>query len=376
MTRKSFFIGLICCCIVILIGISLGLTHTLKEFLGLEPGVVLSISPLSPYIEKVTAGSNSKIYFKITARNQDGSPKKYASVKNLAKGPGKVVPETQIMDKYGEALFYYQADAENITPHTKTTQIALQSALSSEILSNIYSLEVIPSPIILVHGYREKPYVFDTLQNFLQKNGFNTKTIEYASTEGIEKNSAELYAFIQNYKKELYLKGIVSNDFTLICHSYGGLVSRFYTASSDYLKHPDVNKIIFLSVPHHGTDIATLAENTYKDQTIRELSPQSTLFMLHFPKMINKGLNPDIQVANILGQYDKVVTAESASLDDWKIDTILYNVGTNTRTFDNILKGSILEAPNHHSVLNNQKIFEKIKEILTISLPKPSRISK
>ncbi len=63
--------------------------------------------------------------------------------------------------------------------------------------------------------------------------------------------------------------------------------------------------------------------------------------------MINEGLNSSIQVGNIYSQYDEVVTLESAGLDEWNIKTEIFSVEENKFTMDNLLDGSILEAPNH-----------------------------
>ena len=66
-----------------------------------------------------------------------------------------------------------------------------------------------------------------------------------------------------------------------------------------------------------------------------------------------------------------MVTPESASLDDWGIKTEIFNMGENNFTVDNILSGSIMEAPNHKSILNNTKVFERIYEMLNSDLTSP-----
>jgi len=53
---------------------------------------------------------------------------------------------------------------------------------------------------------------------------------------------------LQKQKKDFLSQGILVNKFDLITHSMGGLVARYYSASQNYLKNDDINKIIFLSV--------------------------------------------------------------------------------------------------------------------------------
>jgi hypothetical protein len=83
-------------------------------------------------------------------------------------------------------------------------------------------------------------------------------------------------------------------------------------------------------------------------------------------------LSSTIQTGSILGQYDEVVTSESASLDEWNIKTELFNVGENNLTMNKLLNGDLLEASNHKNVLFNKKVFEKIEEMLKKDLSYPS----
>ena len=335
--------------------------------------MMLKIETMNPYVKNVSIGRNNLVYFKAVLKYMDGTPAKYQQIENILQGFGEIIPNKQLTDKNGEAIFYYRHDALTISSSTESNNLEIKSVHSKDVSSSIVKLNLLSSPVILIHGYRESPVIFNNLKSFLSDKGIDAYILEYDSTLGVETAAKSLSSFIEKTKKDLFSKGIISNNFTLIAHSFGGLVSRYYSCSKENLLSENINKIVFLSVPHNGTDIALLAENFYKDQSIKDLSPGSKIFSEVFPAMINKGLNMNIQTANILGQYDEVVTPESASLSRWKIDTLLYEVGENARTFDNIINGSIIEAPNHNSVLNNQKIFERIFRMMTQNLSYPRK---
>ena len=200
------------------------------------------------------------------------------------------------------------------------------------------------------------PNVFDNLGDFLIDKGYSCNAIAYDSTLGVDFASEELALFLQNQKREFLNNGIQVTKFDLITHSMGGLVARYYSSSRGYIENNDINKIIFLSVPHRGSILASIAENYYDDQSIKNLMPDNELFSETFGRMINKGLNSSIQVGNILSQYDEVVSEENASLDKWGIRTEIFE-GENSFTMDSLLSGNILDAPNHKGILNNNRVL-------------------
>jgi hypothetical protein len=125
-------------------------------------------------------------------------------------------------------------------------------------------------------------------------------------------------------------------------------------------------------VPQRGSLWASIGAGYYNDQGIRDLIPDSELIIGGFPSMLNRGLNPMIQIGSILGQYDEVVNPDSASLDEWNIKTEMFNVGENNFTVNSLLKGNIMETANHATILNNKKVFERIEGMLTENLPYPT----
>ena len=75
-----------------------------------------------------------------------------------------------------------------------------------------------------------------------------------------------------------------------------------------------------------------------------------------FPQMINRGLNPNIQTGNIIGQFDEVVSIESAGLYEWGIDTNIFKLSDNKFNVDSLLDGTISQNAIHKVILNNKSV--------------------
>jgi hypothetical protein len=151
----------------------------------------------------------------------------------------------------------------------------------------------------------------------------------------------------------------------------GALVARYYTCSSAYASGKDVHKLIFISAPHNGSMLAALGSTYFKDISVSDMIPQSSLFTMFFPAMTNKGLNSTIQTGNILGRYDEVISRENASLEEWGIRTEMVSVGENRMTLGNLLSGKVKDAEIHKKVLYDNSIFEHVYQMLKNDLPYP-----
>jgi pimeloyl-ACP methyl ester carboxylesterase len=352
------------------------LNHTgfLKKITHPDKELIIFTESFTPYFASVSAHPQNFIYFKTKINYPDGTPAKFRRVHNKVFGQGKVEPEKSFTNKDGEIIFYFQPNSQETFDIKEENKILIQSGLKDNYYAQI-EFALSPIPVIFVHGYRDDESSFDHLNLYLSESGFYSFKLNYDSTAGIDSAANELSEFIQQKKEELFYQGNLINKFTIISHSYGGLVSRYYTSSLNYLhKRNDIHKLIFLSVPHKGTPLATLGRNIFDDETINELSPYSPLFTSKFPFMMNKGLNPDIQVGNIIVQYDEVVSSESSELDLWNIPTLMFHIGEDKRSIDTIIKGYFFANSNHQLILQNQKVFEKVYEMLLSKLPYPSKI--
>jgi pimeloyl-ACP methyl ester carboxylesterase len=228
----------------------------------------------------------------------------------------------------------------------------------------------------MIHGYQASPDIFSGLREFLSSQRYSSTTIDYDSEKGIAPAAAELSKYLGKRTLELKAEGIQVKRFDLIAHSMGGLVARYYTCSEGYLFKNNVRKLIFISVPQKGSPFASLGLQYYSGDSIRDMATESELMTVVFPSMINSGLNPSIETANILDRFDEVVSVQNASLAEWKINTEIFDVGESNLTVDKLMNGEILKATNHKRILYNMKIYQKLSEMLGSKLPYPTSVSK
>ncbi|GAE88907.1 PGAP1-like alpha/beta domain-containing protein [Acetivibrio straminisolvens] len=336
------------------------------------------LSLINSQVDSISSEPTNKVYLKAVVRDANGNQIPYIEVNfESTKDIGTVHPGKAITDRQGECFVTYVPEHYyNLGFDTNPQPIDISASIAGTGINSTVKLNLVPVPIVFVHGYRETEDVFDNLSEFISSKGYACTSLSYDSTLGVEYGAKELELFLQNQKQEFLNQGILVGKFDLIVHSMGGLVARYYSASKNYLKNDDINKIIFLSVPHKGSVLASIGEEYFNDRSIKELVPDNELFVNIFPNTINSGLNSSIQIGNLLSQYDEVVTDESASLDKWGIKTEIFNVGENNFTVNNLLNGNILDAPNHKGILNNNMVFNRIVEMLNTDLPYPAVINK
>lgn len=339
-----------------------------------KDSLVINISKVNPIVEKITADPSNKLLLKVTVRNNVGNPVSHIKLKNsLNMEFGEIYPQSARTNKYGEVLLTY-IPPDNIN-NEDSLDIVITSTVDKSENSSSIKVEVVKVPIIFVHGYQGYPELFRNMQDYFFERNYIVKSLSYDSSKGVLYGANRLREFLHDETINHLKNGLQVNKFSLITHSLGGLISRYYTSSSEYIKNDNVDKLIFLSVPHKGSYIANLGKTIFNDTTIEELMPESELFVNTFPQMINKGLNSNIRVGNVLAEFDEVVTSESASLSKWNIKTDIFNIGTSAMTFDNLLSGKVLEAPNHNNILNNKRVFERIEEMISGNLNYPSVLS-
>jgi uncharacterized alpha/beta hydrolase family protein len=368
------------CIIIVLAGASMGVLLGAKDLTGIvqyelaqKDQVSIRLSLVNPQVKSVTADPANRVALRIEVRDKTGKPVPKAlvlfSVKNRM---GEIQPSKIRTDMNGQLLVDYippSLSSDKFKDGKVETTVTAKVANTTKTSSVAISLRKVP--VLFVHGYQTQASIFDTLKDFFSKKGYDTDALTYNSSLGVVSSAKELEGYIKKKKLEYISKGIQVSRFTLVAHSMGGLVARYYTCSEAYINNQDVSKLFFLAVPHMGSPWASLGAAYYDDQGIRDLVPENPLFTQQFPAMINKGLNHQIQTANIIVEYDEVVNPESASLDEWGIKTEIYNVGESNFTMSSLLDGSIIEGANHKKILNNKKIYERMETLLDAELPYP-----
>lgn len=334
----------------------------------------INLTLVNPSIKSISADSSNPLVMRAEVRNSEGKPVSNAHVVfSVTNNYGQVYPESSRTDKNGECLVSYIPPSNFPEQLQKEdARVNINAGLYKTKITSSQSIQLIRTPIIFVHGYQSTSSVFDNIKGYFDQKGYQTGAINYKSKDGVAAASKELDAFIRQQKMQYLAKGIQVKKFDVIAHSMGGLVVRYYSLGNEYIKNNDIRKIIFISVPQRGSLWASIGSGYYNDQGIRDLMPDSELISTIFPSMINRGLNPMIQVGSLIGQYDEVVSTDSASLDEWNIKTEVFNVGDNNFSVNSLLNGNILETANHATILNNKKVFERIEGMLNSNLPYPA----
>lgn len=371
---RLWLLILISAALVVLIVPGRSLIDDAAGVFGRKDGLVLTLKLVNPAVRRLSAEPSNRLTLQAEVKNPSGLPAEGVRVDfSVEQGGGEIKPPQPKTDSSGICLASY------IPPELSEDQFkngAPKAVLKAEIgktgIAAAVGMELARVPIVFVHGYQADGSVFENLKDYLSSRGFETGALNYKSESGVAPASGELGACLEQQRMSYLSKGFQVSKFDIIAHSMGGLVARYYTSNPGYIRNDNVRKLIFLSVPHKGSPWASLGENLFKDQAVRDMVPDSDLLSKILPGMLNKGLNSSLQVGNIIAQYDEVVSLESASLEEWNIRTDVFDFGENSLTVDNIINGTVMEASNHRNILNNRKVFEKIYSMLTHPLPHPS----
>ena len=344
----------------------------------------ISIRTVNPGINTLAADSENGLVLKILVGNHNGAAVAGAGVRlESSISAGSFHPSEGMSGADGSFVSIYTPPSsihdvsENIriggsVPAVSSTSVKIISRLSGTDKNSSLQIKLVPVPVVLIHGYQASPNIFSGISEYLKGQGFKPLSFSYTSENGVAPSASELSNYLKQKTVELEAGGIQVSRFDLVTHSMGGLVARYYTCSSEYPSRSDVRKLIFLSVPQKGSPFASLGLQYYADSGIRDLIPASRLYTAFFPAMINGGLNPSIQTGSLLGNFDEVVGAESASLAEWKIETEIFDLGESNFTVDKLLTGEILQAANHKLVLYNKKVYQRVQKMLDSQLPFPS----
>lgn len=351
------------------------LNNIIKFELGNKAGFTVSLKNASPEISKIAADSEISITLKAFATDSSGKPVPSARINFYEKdGLGQIKSLAKRTSVSGAiTLVYSPPDEADALQNTASRQLEIFAEIPGSQSKDSIKLQLIRVPVVFVHGYKTSPTIFTSFADYLKNEGFMTSSVNYKSEKGVASSASELSKYLAALSIKLAEKNFLCNRFDIIAHSMGGLVVRYYTCGESYYKTNNVSKIIFLSTPQAGSPFASLGLKYYNDRGIQDLLPESDLYSKTFTSMVNKGLNSRIRTASILGQYDEVVSPESASLEKWGIKTEIYNVGENNFTMNNLLTGKIVEAANHKLVLYNLKVYQRVRQLLLSDMPYPKR---
>jgi uncharacterized alpha/beta hydrolase family protein len=113
-----------------------------------------------------------------------------------------------------------------------------------------------PLPVLLIHGYKSGPEVWNQWLPELQEDGIRAKAVRFSIDDdcGSSKSHAQqLEKIVRDFKAETR-----SDKINIVAHSKGGLDARLYLSNNP--SSDDVSKLIMIGTPNLGSPAATLAK--------------------------------------------------------------------------------------------------------------------
>lgn len=106
--------------------------------------------------------------------------------------------------------------------------------------------------VCLVHGMDATARIWDAVVEPLEQAGFGVVLFQYPNDQAIDKSAHQLAADLARFRRERGDR----RRWHLVTHSMGGLVARAYVEDSA-LYGKDVDRLIMLAPPNHGSNLAS-----------------------------------------------------------------------------------------------------------------------
>jgi pimeloyl-ACP methyl ester carboxylesterase len=113
--------------------------------------------------------------------------------------------------------------------------------------------ETKPLPVLLIHGYKSGPGVWNQWLPELQEDGFKAKAVRFPINDpcgSSESHAKQLERIVQDFKTETG-----KDKINIVAHSKGGLDARVYLSNNP--SSDDVSKLIMIGTPNLGSPAAT-----------------------------------------------------------------------------------------------------------------------
>ncbi len=376
-SRKKIWIKILICLIAFsAIELPTGFFKAKAALLLAPPdSLVMTLKVFPEGYTSICADGNSPILLDITLNDLNHNPVPYSMIRvSTINFSGEVNPKYPFTDKNGRVIISIYPDGiiKPVDEPADMREIPVSVILNSKKSIPVkWDAKLSAPPVILIHGFQDSSESMIPLKNYLQENGFRVYTVDYDTNSDLETMAESLYKAICGQISDLKAEGVFAEKTDLVAHSLGGLVARYYTSRHSYIKNPNVNKIIFINVPHHGTPWAEAGAKILNSPFLEELHPTGKLYTSIFPNAINKGLNHNIQVVNIALENDEVIPLPSSMLNSWNIDTKIYRIGSEPLDLGSIILNPISGGSRHRQILFFTPVFEEILHFLTNNQPYP-----
>lgn len=174
--------------------------------------------------------------------------------------------------------------------------------------------------VVLLHGISRTARSFRKMQSALERAGFATLNLDYASRrKALEGLTEDIHPAIQGFADR------IDGSIHFVCHSMGGLLARVYIARH---RPKRLGRVVMLGTPNSGSEIADRLKNfgayraffgpagqqlgTQRDEAINALFPP-----LDYPVGIvagNRSIDP-LAGTMLPKPHDGRVTVENTGID-------------------------------------------------------------
>ena len=162
--------------------------------------------------------------------------------------------------KFGHPKYFAEPNSEFPNPQNKLLTLQVKNGSTGGILIE-YPIKIVRPSLLFVHGiWSSGQNAFGKMElEFLQDGMYKNYQTHKVNYHAINFNKANIPIY-KAQKEQLKNKAIENNisfgKIDIVAHSNGGLMSRHYIQSGDFLD--DVNKFMTLNTPHSGTQVANL----------------------------------------------------------------------------------------------------------------------
>lgn len=375
---KNFNLILVCLIVFIAIEIPAGFFKAkLKLMFSSDDSVIISYNVFPEQFKTFCTDGASSMLLDISLYDSQNAPVPYSLINIETDNFNAVIkPRYPITDKNGRAVIRFIPklppidNYEGINLKDIPVSITISAKKSTPA---VWNGNLSMPPVLLIHGFQDTSESLVPMKNYLESRGVRVFSMDYSTNGDFEVMANILEQTLDTIKSECKQTGVLANRVNIVAHSLGGLIVRYYTCRRSYIKNRDVNKIIFINVPHHGTPWAEAGAELLVSPLLKELYPTSNLYTSVFPDSINMGLNHTIQVANIALDNDEVVPLIGSSLDSWGINTKIYHIGEEPLDIKSLTEEPLSGETRHRQILFFIPVFEEVLRYLINDLPYPSK---
>ncbi|MFH1476761.1 MAG: hypothetical protein ABIH24_04615 [Verrucomicrobiota bacterium] len=249
-------------------------------------------------------------------------------------------------------------------------------------------LRIFRPPVVLVHGFTGGLSTWELLDNKLTREGWDTRRDEYYfGKQGIADQAELLRSNIQNIKYRYRDKDVKILKVDIVCHSMGGLISRYYISAPYAQYGGDVRKLIMVATPNHGASLtekwignaSSFFAGFAHSKAANELHGESAIITeLNKNEAVGGHLRPEVQYAVLYGQRRNywlwgLWAADSYYPNDGvvSVDSALLN-GVPAYLFNGTLHSGAIKAvyPKDDNICEDIPVFQKIEELLMCDIPR------